>query len=134
LSAYGVFRDRFHYRRVQVGQVRGVDEHHGVYWLKAQDLGSGFHGWYDGSNFIRFYIVHTGRAAENGQGEWSPDFLREGPSLLKEFQQRLPVALRERWPVLEFVVRSIRQEPDGRLAVSDQVLFSTAMVDGNEKH
>ena len=132
-SAYGVFRDRFHYSQVQVGQIRGVDGQRGAHWLKAQDLGSGFKGWYDGSNFIRFYIAQTGRAAEANDGRWTQDFLRDGPHILRDFRELLPAALRVQWHDLEFVVRSVREDQDGWLVVVDHVLLSTARPDHKER-
>jgi hypothetical protein len=132
-SAYGVFRERFHYKQVQVGQLRGVDGQQERRWLKAQDLGSGFDGWFDGADFVRFYIARTGRAAATKEGSWTQDFLREGPRILRDFRALLPAPLRAQWHDLEFVVRSVRQDQAGWLVVVDQVLLSTASPSPQEE-
>jgi hypothetical protein len=124
-SDYGVFRERAHYSQIHVGQLRGVDETTGAYWLRASDLGDGFDGWADGANFIRFYMAHSGRTTRMPTMEKNGDFVRDGPRFLKDFYQRLPPQTRERFHTLEFVVRSIKMDPDGWLISSDEVLFST---------
>jgi hypothetical protein len=124
-SDYGVFRGRFHYSQVSVWQIRGVDDTNGARWLRAQDLGAGFEGWFDGTNFVRFYIAHSGRTARMLTMEKDEDLAREGPRFLRDFHQHLPAVLRERFHTLEFVIRSIERDPHGWLVPSDRVLFST---------
>ena len=130
-SDYGVFRRRSHYRRVKVGQIRGIDRENNIHWLRAQDLGDGFNGWYDGTNFERFYVAHIKQTSVN-MPSWegfirNEAFMRVGPDLLRDFHQHLPSPLREQLPTLEFVIRSVRRGADGWLVPSDTVLISTKM-------
>jgi len=150
---YGVFRGRLHYSQVQVGQLRGVDKNNNVHWLQTQNFGPGFHGWYDGGNFLRYYMAHStffnnstakinifvegtllrfllphlSRLLPRNTAEWRKHLPLEGPQLLRDFHQHLPPPVRERFPVLEFVFRSVRMDAEGQLAPVDTVAFSTAM-------
>jgi len=152
---YGVFRGRLHYSQIQVGQLRGIDENSNAHWLHPQNFGPGFHGWYDGGNFLRFYMAHStffnnqvvkanffvdgtllrflfphwSRLLPRNSAEWRQDLSLEGPKLLKNFHQLLPPPVREQYHTLEFVLRSIRLDAEGKLVPVDTVAFSTAMED-----
>ncbi len=149
-SDYGVFRNRSHYTMIQVGQLRGLDKDNRAHWLRPQDFGPGFHGWYDGGSFVRFYLAYTAslreapprlsllldgtvlrslvarptETAERQLPDWREN--PEGPMVLRELYQRLPAAVRDQFPILEFVIRSVRRDAEGRLMPTDTVAFSTA--------
>jgi hypothetical protein len=129
LSDYGVFRGRAHYRQIRVGQIRGVDGAKNIRWLRAQDLGGGFHGRYDGTSFIRFYLARSGRTTTMPTMEEGGAFMQAGPCLLRDFHHHLPSSFRERFHALEFVIRSIEKDADGWLVPSDRVMFSSESGD-----
>ena len=150
-SDYGVFRNRSHYSKVEVGQLRGLDKDNRAYWLQPQDFGPGFHGWYDGGRFMRFYRAHSAysreaprkfsllvdgtllrffvlrpaEAAVRQPRDWLKSFPQEGPMVLREFHQHLPSAVREQFPTLEFVIRSVQRDAEEWLVPVDTVVFST---------
>jgi hypothetical protein len=150
-SDYGVFRSRSHYSKVQVGRMRGLDKDNRAHWLQPQDFGPGFNGWYDGGSFVRFYLAHAVRSREAPQQlslldgtllrflgarpaeaasrqllDWRENLPREGPGVLREFHHRLPSTVRAQFPTLEFVIRSVQRDAEGRLMPVDTVVFSTA--------
>jgi len=112
---YGVFRARISPQGVQIGRIRGVGRGDRGEWLLADDLGAGFNGYYDGTNFLRFYLARTGRRI----------FSRDAPQLLADFRQHLPAAARERFQRLEYVARFVVPSLDGRWRVSEMVLFES---------
>jgi hypothetical protein len=150
---YGVFRGRLHYSQVRVGQVRGIDKNSNTHWLHAPDFGPGFNGWYDGGNFLRFYMAyspffnnsaarinilidgtllrfllpHSSHLLPRDTEEWRQNLQHEGPELLREFHDHLPLLTRERFPTLEFVIRSVRMDAEGWFAPFDTVAFSTTI-------
>jgi hypothetical protein len=151
-SDYGVFRGRSHYSKIQVGQMRGLDKNNRAHWLQPQDFGPGFNGWYDGGSFVRFYLAHAARSREAPPRlsllrdgtllrflvarpaetasqqllDWRENPPPEGPMVLREFHQRLPATVRDQFPTLEFVIRSVQRDAEGRLMPVDTVVFSTA--------
>jgi hypothetical protein len=113
---YGVFRWRFHPSRAGVALVRGVDQSQRAAWLQPQDLGEGFHGYYDGTNFSRYYLSRTGRLT----------FSDNAPVVLKDFLDHLTGDARRRFTKLQFVFRSVVKDSAGRWVETDRVLFESA--------
>jgi len=110
---YRVFADRSHYTQVSVDRIQGVDQRGNIRWLEPRDLGPGFNGYYDGTDFTRFYAYrvreHTGEQTAS--------------EILGDFLEHLPARSGAQLDQLALVRRTIAREPDGRLVPANHILF-----------
>ena len=123
LSDYGVFRGRSRPAEIRVGRIRGSGAD-GVHWLAPEDLGSGFHGWFD-SHFGRF---RTSFQARTRPGVSTATFEETAPAALRDYHRHLPPQTRDRFPVLEYVVRSVQPGQAGEWVITDGVVLSSVLT------
>lgn len=116
-SDYGVFVGRSHYSRVCAGRLQGVTASGERNWINPREVGPGFKGWYDGTNFRRFLDSHARRPARDEKDRTV--------ELLTAYYGHLPERTRAKYQGLAYVQRCIVRRPDGSLASEDRILATS---------